>query len=135
MLNQLPQRPFVLPSHHLPTTQPRHIQHFLLAASLTFMLTACAHLDSGSGVEFRYDRLKELQNGMTTAQVEALLGKPLSIEKAQQETIYGYTFGNVKAFKMVLVSSNRTYENATARLVFKDQLLQSFSYEITEPKK
>jgi outer membrane protein assembly factor BamE (lipoprotein component of BamABCDE complex) len=99
------------------------------------LLTACAHLDSGSGVEFRYDRLKELQNGMTTTQVEALLGKPISIEKTQQETIYGYTFGNVKAFKMALVSSNRTYENATARLVFKDQLLQSFSYEITEPKK
>ena len=116
-------------------TTPRHIQHFLLAASLTFMLSACAHVDSGSGVEFRYDRLKELRSGMSITQVEELLGKPLSIEKTEQETIYGYTFGNVKAFKMVLVSSNRTYENATARLVFKDQTLQSFTYEITEPKK
>jgi len=135
MPNGLQQHPSLPPGHPSSTKQLCHIQHFLLAASLTFMLTACAHLDSGSGVEFRYDRLKELQNGMTTAQVEALLGKPLSIEKTQQETIYGYAFGNVKAFKMPLVSSNRTYENASARLVFKDQLLQSFSYEITEPKK
>jgi outer membrane protein assembly factor BamE (lipoprotein component of BamABCDE complex) len=119
----------------LRQSTPRHIRHFLIMAALSALLPACAHLDSGSGVEFRYDRLKELRSGMTIAQVEELLGKPLSIEKVQQETIYGYTFGNVKAFKMVLVSSQRTYENATARLVFKDQVLQSFTYEITEPKK
>ncbi len=118
-----------------PSTEPRHIRHFLAAASLACLLSACAHIDAGSGVEFRYDKLKELHSGMTISQVEDLLGKPLFIEKNAQETIYGYTFGNVKAFRVLLVGATHDFENATARLVFKDQTLESFSYEITEPKK
>ena len=114
---------------------PRHIRHFLAATSLACLLSACVHIDAGNGVEFRYERLKELHSGMSIAQVENLLGKPLSIEKTAQETIYGYNFGNVKAFRVLLVGATHDFENATARLVFQDQTLQSFSYEITEPKK
>ena len=135
MANALQPYQYQIPSNTSTNSEPRHVRQFLLAASLTCLLSACAHIDSGSGVEFRYDKLKDLHSGMSIPEVEGLLGKPLSIEHTGQETIYAYTFGNVKAFKMVLASSNRTFENATARLVFKDQVLQTFSYEITEPKK
>ncbi len=135
MTKALQPYPHTLPSNPSSTSQPYHLRRFLLAASLTCLLSACAHIDSGSGVEFRYDKLKDLHSGMSIPQVEELLGKPLSIEKTGEEMIYCYLFGNIKAFKMVLASSNRTYENATARLVFKDLVLQSFSYEITEPNK
>lgn len=118
----------------LNSNTPRHIRHFVMAIALSTLLSACAHIDSGTGVEFRYDKLKELRNGMSMSQVEALLGKPLAIEDNNGQLIYTYQFGNVKAFKMILVSSSNTFENATAKLIFKEQVLQSFSYEITEPK-
>ncbi len=135
MPNALQQYPCKIPQTLSPNFQSRLFRQLLFAAGLTCLLGGCAHIDSGSGVEFHYDKLKDLHSGMSISQAEDLLGKPLSIEKTGQETVYAYVFGNIKAFKMVLASSNRTYENATARLVFKDQVLQSFSYEITEPKK
>ena len=113
---------------------PRHIRYFLIATAASALLSACAHIDAGTGVEFRYDKLKELRSGMRMSQVEALLGKPLAIEDNNGQVIYTYQFGNVKAFKVILVRSSNAFESANARLVFKNQLLESFSYEITEPK-
>lgn len=99
------------------------------------LLLACAHVNTSSGVEFRYDKLKELHKGMPISQVDALLGKPLSMEKTENEIIYDYDFKDASGFKVILFNSSNSYGGAKAHLVFRDNALHSFSYEVTEPKK
>jgi len=99
------------------------------------MLFGCAHVNSNNGVEFHFERLNQLHSGMTIPEVQSLLGKPLSIEKSAQETIYHYAFGNVSGIKMILLNSSNTYQNAIAKVVFDGQTVKTFEYEITEPKK
>jgi len=77
------------------------MKNFLLVTTAAALLCGCA------GTRFSFDQARQIKVGMTTNQVEQIMGNPYTVATSQNTTIWCYSYatglGNSKSVSFIIV--------------------------------